>query len=191
MSERATLFDAGFTQTSEAVLSDDGRHRYRLTRTWQPGLPVMVWVMLNPSIADAIEDDATIRRCKGYARLEGCGGIVVVNLYAYRATSPQDMLAQSLDDAIGPLNDQYVTEELAVAATEGWPVVVGWGVHAEQTRADWLRSRAESMGAPLLCVGVTKSGAPRHPGRGSYVPLQPWPAPLAVVGVVTDQTWKD
>jgi len=73
-----------------AVLSDCGTYRYSLTRRWSPG-PLLGWVMLNPSRADALVDDPTIRRCVGFARRWGFAGIVVRNLYALRATDPREL----------------------------------------------------------------------------------------------------
>ena len=70
-----------------AILSDDGRYRYLLERQWDER-PRMAWCMLNPSTADANIDDQTIKRCIGFAKREGFGGIIVVNLMAFRATSP-------------------------------------------------------------------------------------------------------
>src|SRR5689334_20041621 len=70
-----------------AVLSPCGLYRYRLTRRWGDG-PALLFVMLNPSTADATEDDPTIRRCTGFAKREGMPAIEVVNLFAWRATDP-------------------------------------------------------------------------------------------------------
>lgn len=170
-----TTMEPAPSPISTAVLSEDGLYRYRLLRVWKPSAPLMVWVMLNPSTADANADDATIRRCKGYARLEGCGGIVVVNLYAYRATDPAAMLG--ILARVGPDNDRWLTDELSSAALWKRPVVCGWGGNAELHRVDAFRRLARLADVPLQCVGVTRSGAPKHPGRGSYVPLQPWPVP--------------
>lgn len=75
----------------DAKLSADGLYRYRLGRTWCPSERGVVWVMLNPSTADAHFDDPTIRRCVGFARSWGMGWITVVNLYAFRATYPQEL----------------------------------------------------------------------------------------------------
>ena len=69
-----------------AGISECGCYRYWLTRTWNPRRATLCWVLLNPSTADADRDDPTIRRCQGFARSWGYGGIVVVNLFAYRAT---------------------------------------------------------------------------------------------------------
>lgn len=88
-----------------AGISECGTYRYWLCREWSPGLDSLVWLMLNPSTADATQDDPTIRRCMGFARRWGYGGITVVNLYAYRATNPRDLLTAA--DPVGPENDRY------------------------------------------------------------------------------------
>lgn len=74
----------------DAVFSGCGRYRYRLTRELGGKLTLTV-VMLNPSTADGSKDDPTIRRCKGFAKDWGYGRLVIVNLYAFRATDPREM----------------------------------------------------------------------------------------------------
>lgn len=100
---RQLTFDGG----AGAVVSGDGRYRYALTRTWRPDAPLLTFVMLNPSTADAYADDPTIRRCIGFARREGAAGIRVANLFAYRATSPAALVgpvdAAADDPRVGPL----------------------------------------------------------------------------------------
>jgi hypothetical protein len=86
--------------TSDALISDCGIYRYMLTRKWEPSCYSLPIIMLNPSTADAREDDPTIRRCMSFARREGYGGIWVQNLFAYRATSPAAMKAAT--DPFGP-----------------------------------------------------------------------------------------
>jgi hypothetical protein len=75
----------------EAEISEDGKYRYALMRMWDDK-PLMMFCMLNPSTADATKDDPTIRRCIGFAKDRGYGGIYVVNLMAYRATDPAECL---------------------------------------------------------------------------------------------------
>ena len=76
---------------SEAVISQDERHRYSLTRRCGNGPRVCCWIMLNPSTADATTDDPTIRRCVRFTQAWGYNALTVVNLYAWRATDPADL----------------------------------------------------------------------------------------------------
>ena len=138
---------------SNAVLSDCGRYRYRLDRRWGNG-PTMGFVMLNPSTADAEVDDPTIRRCIGFAKREGCGSLQVVNLFAFRATDPEELYAA--DDPVGPGNDNHVRYVLNRARI----AVAAWGAHrlardpGDALAKGWRR---------MVCLGKTKAGAPRHP----------------------------
>jgi hypothetical protein len=138
-----------------ALFSPCGAYRYRLSRAWADG-PTAAFVMLNPSTADATKDDPTIRRCIGFAKREGCGGLVVVNIFAFRATSPADMRAA--DDPIGPDNDEHIMDALVDA--DG-PVVAAWGsLGSYRGRDHDVRLLTD---VPLWCLGLTKAGAPRHP----------------------------
>jgi len=114
--------------------------------------------MLNPSTADANVDDPTIRRCIGFAKREGCGGLVVVNLYAYRATNPDDLLK-----AINPIGSPETEIHLnkAVAEIDG-PLIAAWGAFTVRGAhpAYWIKQR---YGDRLMCLGRTKDGHPRHP----------------------------
>jgi len=149
------------TQTTPAaIISPCGLYRYRLSRSWANGAH-LTFIMLNPSTADANVDDPTIRRCMGFARREGVSGIHVVNLFAFRATKPEDM-ANAVDPE-GPENARYLADAAELASHSGLPLVCAWGSH-------WMASdRAESVvrgigcHASLSCLGTTKSGAPRHP----------------------------
>src|SRR5215510_5582686 len=90
----------------DAVLSDCGRYRYMLRRTWDHSKPRVLFVMLNPSTADAEIDDATIRSCIRLAKGAGYGSFEVVNLYALRATDPAEL--QRADDPVGPKNNDII-----------------------------------------------------------------------------------
>lgn len=153
-----SLFDA---PAAAAPLDDRGaelspclRYRYRLWRRWAPGAP-LVFCMLNPSTADATEDDPTIRRCIGFARRDGYPAIEVVNLFAFRATDPAELPEASV--AVGTMNDAFLRRAFTAAAL----VVAAWGAHPlAEARARVVAALAPG---PLHCLGVTKSGAPRHP----------------------------
>jgi hypothetical protein len=155
-----------------AVISKCGEYRYRLTRNWGPK-PMLPFVMLNPSTADANVDDPTIRRCMGFAEREGAGGIIVSNLYAFRATSPDDMFNAIFPT--GPQNESYLSQLAFEAVGAGMPIVCAWGTLGDEN-ASWAICLFREAGVRLVCLGKTKDGHPRHP---LYVkanqPLVPYP----------------
>lgn len=146
----------------DASISPDGVYRYALFRRWDPSPPNLTWILLNPSTADANTDDPTVRKCIGFARRLGFGGITIVNLFAYRATDPSQL--RGATDPIGPAN-RSALKVLAYGFC-----VVGWGATPTPPKPlEILRNR------PLWCLGQTKDGSPRHPLYVSYeTPLQPW-----------------
>ncbi len=153
--------------TSSAVISPCGIYRYRLDRRWSDG-PTMGFIMLNPSTADADRDDPTIRRCIGFAKREGCGGLIVVNLFNFRATKPEDMANAA--DPEGQDADLRLLE--AMDHVDG-PLVAAWGSHwMAKERGAYI---SEMIGVHCVCLGKTKNGAPRHPlyvrGDAPLVPL--------------------
>lgn len=158
--------------TSSAALSPDGLYRYSLSRVWGRGGMAM-FIMLNPSTADANTDDPTIRRCVGFAKSWGCGGVRVVNLYALRSTDPKG-LWRALDP-VGPDNDHHLLDYANESSYKKWPMVAAWGANAKADRVDEVLN-FPGMEA-LQCLGVTKAGQPRHPLylRGDSS-LSPWPA---------------
>jgi hypothetical protein len=144
-----------------ASFSPDKKYRYLLARRWDHA-PVLPFVMLNPSSANEDEDDPTVRRCIGFAKREGAGGIMVANLMAFVATDPADLVKAK--DAPGPMNIKFLTEVGEYARDYRMPVVCAWGAHAE---ADGYDTGAVAIlkkaGANLVCFGVTKGGYPKHP----------------------------
>jgi hypothetical protein len=147
---------------STAVFSADRVYRYALTRTWTDG-PLAVFLMLNPSKADAFRLDPTVTRCIGFARAWSCGGLVVLNAFGLRSTDPRAL--DGHPDPVGPDNDEVIRRHLATAA--GGPVVAAWGadrsirVHGRDAVLCG-HVRAVTGQAPA-CLGTTKTGAPRHP----------------------------
>jgi hypothetical protein len=123
---------------------------------WNTMLPLAAFIGLNPSTADEFEDDHTIRRERGFADSWGCGGIVKLNAFAYRATLPADMLRQ--DDPNGPGNTiAFMRQELSQC--DG-PKVACWGTHGT------FGGRGELLKAALpglQCFGLNSDGTPKHP----------------------------
>lgn len=146
-------------------ISACGRYRYWLTRRWGPG-PELLWVMLNPSTADHRDDDPTIRRCIGFSRREGYGALRVVNLYAFRATAPSELVGAP--DPIGPLGNRELLAALEEAdvAVAAWGAFRGDGWRMAYTPGERARDVIESariLQVELRCLGLTRSGHPRHP----------------------------
>ena len=155
-----------------AAFSADRTYRYVLTRTWDLMAPVMCWIMLNPSTADAMTDDPTIRRCKAFARREGCGGISVVNLFALRAIDPRELARHP--DPVGPSCGKFLNIHATAAIT-----VAAWGAGGTLNGRDReVCALLAKGGAELKCLGVTAAGHPRHPLYvRSDAPLIPWEPP--------------
>lgn len=143
-----------------AIISQCGTWRYRLAREWGSE-PLLPFVMLNPSVADADIDDPTIRRCMSFARREYAGGIVVVNLYGLRATDPARLKAA--DNPIGPENNLHLRELAAHAFRVGVPIVCAWGANAAPARSANVATMIRGEGAATVCLGTTRSGEPKHP----------------------------
>lgn len=144
----------------ETVISECGQYRYQLVRKPRIEMPektTALFIMLNPSTADASLDDPTIRRCRAFADFWGCAGITVANLYALRATNPEELLKHT--DPIGPENDEYLVR----LVREYGDVVCAWGNNAMKDRADYFIRMALKHNSRLWCLGVNKNGAPKHP----------------------------
>lgn len=156
-----------------AIISKCGKYRYMLTRDIPTPHPkhksACVFVMLNPSTADAELDDPTIRRCKGFAERFACNKLVVVNLFAYRSTKPADL--HKVKDPVGPENRKHLREAISLPGI----VLCGWGANPTKGQDAWLKNVAAWQNVNLMCLGKTKSGAPKHP---LYLPAL---APLEVL----------
>jgi hypothetical protein len=143
-------------ETSSADMSPCGLYRYRLSRRWGGGAP-MLFIGLNPSTANAEQDDPTIRRMVGFAKRDGLGAIEVVNLFAFRSTDPAKL--DDVADPVGPDNDDTILRAARGAAV----VVAAWGAHrlVHFRSQVVLRLIAEYN---VQCLGTTKNGGyPRHP----------------------------
>lgn len=151
--------------STSAVVSECGAYRYRLGRVWDKSLPEVAWCMLNPSTADADDDDPTIRRCVGLSQSWGYGGIVVVNLFAMRATDPKEL--KRATSPVGPDNNQHIRDVVDSVRR----VIVAWGSVVTSLDKPSIRNRDAAVLTLLRRsealfvghVGLTKDGHPRHP----------------------------
>jgi hypothetical protein len=151
---------------STASFSSCRRYRYSLWRRWgDASLGYAMFIGLNPSTADEVEDDPTIRRCIQFAKDWGYGALCMTNLFAFRATYPAVMKAQ--EDPVGPENDT----SLLHLAKDADVVVAAWGTHGSH------QGRGKHVGgmlANLTCLRLTKAG---HPGHPLYLPKSLTPIP--------------
>lgn len=161
-----------------AILSDCGKYRYYLHR--QIGLGgrgSCCFVMLNPSTADATQDDPTIRRCIGYTKTLGCDSLEVVNLFAYRSTDPAMLAAMSRAIAIGPENDSHIVRAVALANF----VLCAWGNHGSLFGRDQeVLTLIRNTGAKPMALKInSKSGQPAHPLylKANAIPIELYRAP--------------
>lgn len=142
---------------SEAVYSDCERYRYALHRIWAPG-PRALFVMLNPSTATEVQNDPTVERCERRARVLGFGSFAVANIFAFRATDPRVMRAAA--DPVGPENDAAIL----AAAVESDRIVCAWGNHGLHLgRGAAVEGLLRGLDRPLLHLGITGAGQPKHP----------------------------
>jgi hypothetical protein len=148
--------------TPGAILSPCGAFRYLLWREWDASLPCLLWVMLNPSTADASTDDATIRKCMAFARLWGFGSIRVVNLYAYRTVSPAELKRAAY--SVGFDNNVH----LFVEFQRHKHIVCAWGANAQPERVAFVMRMLQVLDRQPQCLTITKDGQPGHP---LYVPM--------------------
>ena len=142
----------------DAVISDCGTYRYLLCRIWDRRRPIVLFVMLNASTADAKIDDATIRSCIRLTKELGFGGFEVVNLFGLRATDPSEL--QRADDPVGPMND----DSIVAAAGRCNLIICAWGAHPMASRrSNHVCALLRKHRPAFFCFGKTKAGAPKHP----------------------------
>jgi hypothetical protein len=139
------------------------RYRYALTRSWDATRPELLVVMLNPSTADALHDDPTIRRVRGFAERWAFGSVRIMNLFALQSTDPRALMQH--EDPVGPENDERLRAALAETAQpapSGRWVLAAWGVHGNY-KARAFRVLHMVPGAHWFSLGTTQDGSPRHP----------------------------
>ena len=129
--------------------------RYTLHRVWGEGQGLLMVIGLNPSTADEVKNDPTVTRCINYARAWGFRGLIMMNAFAFRTTFPR--VLKNAPDPVGPDNDFWLRR----MAYQAQLILAAWGNHGL-----WLdrQDRVLSlMDREVHCLGVTKTGAPRHP----------------------------
>ena len=153
---RQLTFDALDPKRSQALFDPSERYRYWLARMWDPDLPAVNFIMLNPSTADQYQLDPTVTRCLHYAQRWGFGTLIVTNIFAYRSTDPKALY--TVPDPVGRENDAYLLQ----AAQQADLRVVAWGTHGA-VRDRHQRVLTLLAPYPLTALGVTQGGFPKHP----------------------------
>jgi len=138
-----------------ASFSRCGQYRYSLSRSWDPLLPELMLVGLNPSRADGVADDPTIRRCIGLTQFWGYGGFTIVNLFSWCTPYPAELRVQR--DPIGPGTNRAILR----TARRSEDIVLMWGNNGQHLeRAEQVLELLRPFS--LRCIGQTVTGAPRH-----------------------------
>lgn len=168
-----TLFDDGLD--SDAVFSPCRTWRYSLTRTWDTDKPAIAFIGLNPSIANENRLDATTKKCVAWARRDGFGRYVMLNLFAMVSTDPQGL--KTAVDPVGPETDAWIEKTLQQSKS----VVFCWGCTYEKLLAPRIAAVEQitrNTGLTPQCLGVTGGGFPKHPlylrNDTRMVPLLGW-----------------
>ena len=142
------------TINKNAVFSPCRKYRYSLTRSWNSADGYVLFIGLNPSIADEIADDPTLKRCINFAKDWGYGGLIMVNLFAYMSTCPSELKKVALP--IGKENNNYILKGYQKSQL----TVIAWG------NDGYLLKRDKEVLAIIenpMCLNINKSGQPAHP----------------------------
>lgn len=159
--------------TVSARFSDCQRYRYQLREIWNPDRPLVLWVLMNPSVACLDHADPTLRKTGNFARIWGYGGQWVGNVHAYRSTNKNRLL--EVDDPVGPDNDRLILEMSEQAQT----VVLAYGQPPKQLRSRGAQVVALLRHHPHLChLRLAQDGTPVHP---LYLPFSLRPQPHHVM----------
>ena len=143
-----------------AVISDCNRYRYKLTRTWDEDKGKVLFIMLNPSTACGVSDDLTTIRCVNFAKKWGYGGLMIGNIYPFRAKRPKDLRKwtnncgkeeyKALFENMDCVRDMAVDAEIIVCA---------WGCNYKGGIPDWVKGLGKLHYLELCSDSLT----PKHP----------------------------
>jgi len=139
---------------TNAILSEDRKYRYVLSRIWNESKPIIMIIGLNPSTANETKNDPTVAKCINFAKSWDYGGVYMLNLFAFRATLPQDMFGEK--EPIGNENDHYIDKYSKLSEK----IVCAWGNHGSyKNRGKEILSKLDK----LYYLKLNKTGEPAHP----------------------------
>ena len=145
------------------------KYRYILSRkiTKQSDSTLLV-CMLNPSTADDEVDDPTIASVCRLARKNGFSRILVLNLFALRATKPQDMWTH--EAPIGPDNWDTWRKVLGELDPTKDIVALAWGrsqkgSHKKRFTEALIQAshQLKKWDGKIMTWVMNADGSPRHP----------------------------
>lgn len=152
----------------DAVFSNDKLYRYSLSRCWDNSLPTCVFIGLNPSTADAENDDPTIRRCLGFARSFGCGSLLMLNLFAYRSTDWTKL--RGIADPVGYWDENDIPRMIEslgryeIGRAFKGIVIAAWGGNVDAIDGGKRARKVAGEVAALKALKISvKTAHPYHP----------------------------
>jgi len=131
-----------------AIFDKTDTYRYTLWRVWSLDYPRITFIMLNPSTADAQRNDPTISRCIAFAQRWEFGALEVVNLFAYKATFPGELLKAK--NPVGEGNDRFLLQALSRASC----VVAAWGTKGTLLDRDKQVLKLLARWQNIHCLGI-------------------------------------
>lgn len=144
---------------SGAIFSDDNRlFRYALWRIWEKSGDYLLFIGLNPSTANGIKDDPTIRRLIGFAKSWGFGGLFAGNLFSLVTANPDVLWFSPSPELPGGPNDTAIKRMREFSTL----VLVGWGNEGRNAGTRPAEVLA-LVGERAFCLKTTKLGEPSHP----------------------------
>jgi hypothetical protein len=140
-----------------AVFDISGKYRYALWRVWDISKLYIGWILLNPSTADELKLDPTLRRCKRFSEGWGYGGFYVFNVFGLKSTNPKELIKSR--DPIGNLNDSTIIFKITCVSK----IIVGWGNNILKFKERYLELDKILCHEELYALKVTNLDQPSHP----------------------------
>jgi|TARA_B100002052_G_C15883273_1_gene600389 hypothetical protein len=134
----------------EAKISIDKKERYSLKREWDKSKNKILYIMLNPSLADDNNDDPTIRRLINFSKKFNYGGFLVGNIYSTISPNPKEV------DKSDGISDRNLVELLKLI-NQVEEIVYAWGNNAYEP--EFLKDLVSNP----KCFGKNLNGSPKHP----------------------------
>lgn len=156
---------------NDCRFSECRNYRYTLLHRWDELFERkrVLFICLNPSTADENQLDPTLRRIRSFCERLGATEFLMLNIFAYRATNPKDML--TVADPIGPDNDAHIP----AAITEAYElnggsldIICGWGNHGLHMKRqaailELLTPFRQWPKLTISCLGKNANQTPKHP----------------------------